>query len=367
MYTFVPFLVMLAIYSLRRAVEGDGWGWWVVQVLATSVTFYSHILAALVIPVQVLLFFVWWRQARRQWVGGLISLALLTLPYLPLAFWQFPLVFQARETGFSQYTLGQMLAVLFTSWSVGVLGDASVMWPSGMIVWGALALFGLVSPLVPWLEESKRLDWRLIRKRIALLCWLVLPIFAIWLVSRWQPIFTDRYLIWTAAAFYLFAATGLAFFFTGRDWGRWVAGILVCVVVLLQGLGLRQQATYIYKSDFRSAVAYLDQRYEPGQLIIFQIPYAQHSFDYYTSLDAYTSAEGLFTNYHYADGTYLMSEEEASTQMTAITGGYDQVWLLATESEMWDERGLVHQWLEDHFYRVGEAHFMRVDIYLYQR
>jgi len=114
MYTLLPALALLAIYGLRRAlspskgraVEGGSWRWWAVQVVATSLAFYSHILAALLVPVQVLLCFAWWPQARNQWRGALVSLICLTLPYLPLVVWQAPLMLQARETGFHPYTLG---------------------------------------------------------------------------------------------------------------------------------------------------------------------------------------------------------------------------------------------------------------------
>ncbi|MGD9030776.1 MAG: glycosyltransferase family 39 protein, partial [Anaerolineae bacterium] len=67
MYTLILALALLAIYSLRRALEGGGWPWWLVQTAATTVAFYSHILAALLIPVQVLLTFLWWPQARKRW------------------------------------------------------------------------------------------------------------------------------------------------------------------------------------------------------------------------------------------------------------------------------------------------------------
>ncbi|HHN93886.1 MAG TPA: phospholipid carrier-dependent glycosyltransferase, partial [Anaerolineae bacterium] len=56
MYTLVTALVLLALYGLRRAVEGDGRRWWAAMVLATTLAIYLHILAALVIPVLVACF-----------------------------------------------------------------------------------------------------------------------------------------------------------------------------------------------------------------------------------------------------------------------------------------------------------------------
>ncbi|HEY67325.1 MAG TPA: hypothetical protein G4N97_03540, partial [Thermoflexia bacterium] len=140
MYTLVPALALSAIYGLRRAIGGAGWQWWAVQVVATSLAFYSHILAALLIPVQILLYLAWWPRSRKQWIGALVSLACLTLPYLPLVVWQAPLVLRARETGFYPYSLGEMARILLNGWSMGMLGWG---WPWGTILVGTLAVWGL--------------------------------------------------------------------------------------------------------------------------------------------------------------------------------------------------------------------------------
>jgi hypothetical protein len=41
------------------------------------------------------------------------------------------------------------------------------------------------------------------------------------------------------------------------------------------------------------------------------------------------------------------------------------VWLVASEAAMWDERGLVQQWLEENGRCVAEEHFKHVDVYRY--
>jgi len=361
MYTLVPALAMLAIYGLRRAVEGDGWRWWVVQIVATSLAFYSHILAALLIPVQVLLYLSWWPQARRQWINGLCSLACLTLPYLPLAVWQAPLVLQARETGFHPYALGEMVEILLNGWSTGILNWG---WPWGTVLMGALAAWGLLDPL----------GTAPVRHRLALLGWLAVPLVAVWLVSLRQPLFTDRYLIWTAPAFYLLVALGLVSLVRLGGLARWAllralgrAAVvsLVCAVLVVDGVNLWRQATVPIKSDFRAAAAYVAGRYTPGELLVFQIPYARYTFDYYFPVEAYPWAEGSYTNHRTPDGSYLMSERDVERQMQEMVGSQPAVWLIVTEMEMWDQRGLVRAWLEANMRRADEAHFARVDVYRY--
>jgi mannosyltransferase len=414
MYTLVAALALTAIYGLRRAVEGAGWGWWAVQVVTTSLAFYAHILAALLVPVQVLLYFAWWPQARRQWVGALASLACLTLPYLPLALWQAPLVLQARETGFYAYALDEMIKILLNGWSTGILSWG---WPWATVLISTLAVWGLVRRVADWAN------------RLALLGWLAIPFLAVWLISLRQPLFTDRYLIWTAPAFYLLVALGLASLCRLGGWDRrawtavasgpgarrdlvqtlggtlgWAAAVLLAGTILAcDGANLWRQATVPIKSDFRAAAAYVASYRASGgpttehrasdeptvshatdnklaftcflplvvrdpyfdELIVFQIPYSRHTFDYYFPAEEYPWAEGLYTNHRTPDGSYLMGEQEAAYRMQEMTAGHDVVWLIATEVEMWDERKLVQAWLEANAQRADEAHFMRVDVYRY--
>ncbi|MEE8390757.1 MAG: glycosyltransferase family 39 protein [Anaerolineae bacterium] len=362
MYALVLALALLAIYGLRRAVEGGDWRWWAVQIVATSLAFYSHILAALLIPVQIMLYFAWWPQARKQWVGALISLSCLTLPYLPLALWQAPQVFRARETGFFPYTLSEMVKILLNGWSLGMLSRG---WPWGTVLTGALAVWGLVGTLFLSPTVREGLGWG--RNRFALICWLVLPLLAVRFISLWQPLFTDRYLIWTSPAFYLLTALGLASIGRFGYWGRWAIVFLLSVILVLSGINLRGQAIEAIKSDFRAAAAYVADRYVPEELIVFQIPHGVYTFDYYFPADEYPWAEGLYTNHRLPDGSYVMSEQNAAPQMQEMTAAYDVVWLVATETTMWDERGLVRAWLDANRERVDEAYFMGVDVYRYVR
>ena len=406
MYTLVAALALTAIYGLRRAVEGAGWGWWAVQVVATSLAFYAHILAALLVPVQVLLTFAWWPQARRQWAGALASLACLTLPYLPLALWQAPLVLQARETGFYAYALDEMVKILLNGWSTGILSWG---WPWGTVLISTLAVWGLVGSV------GRVADWA---NRLALLGWLATPLLAVWLISLRQPLFTDRYLIWTAPAFYLLVALGLASLCRldgygrqtrttvasgpgarrdlvrtlGGTLGRAGAVLLAGTILACDGANLWRQATVPIKSDFRAAASYVasyrasdeltisqatdekltfkcflplvrDRYFD--ELIVFQIPYGRHTFDYYFPAEEYPWAEGLYTNHRAPDGSYLMGEQEAAYHMQEVTAGHDVIWLVATEVEMWDERKLVQAWLDANAQRADEAHFARVDVYRY--
>ncbi len=353
MYTLVPALALLAVYALRRAVDGGGTRWWAVQTVAASLALYTHIWSAFLIPVLVLLFLAWRPRSRRHWRGGLVSLAVLTLPYLPLAAWEVRHVFVPRDTGFPSYTLGQMALTLLAGWGTGVTGWS---WPWGGMACGGAALLGLAS-ILPWGTRAK--DWRTVS---GLVGWMMVPLLGIWFVSQWQPLFTDRYLSWAAPAFYLLAGAGLAFLW---EHGRWPVLPLLATMFLIFAPNLWRQATLPIKSDFRSAAAFVGEHYEPEDLLIFQIPHARYTFDYYFDPAEYAWEDGLYTNHRLPDGSYQMSQGRAAARMVGMTWGRERVWLIASEVDMWDQRHLVHEWLEEHGTRLAEAHFVQVDVFLY--
>ena len=124
MYALILALVTLAIYALRRAVGKGGAAWWATFVVATSLAVYCHILAALIIPVEMILALIWGLEAHNGgwWKGALASFACLTLPYLPLLRWQLPLVFSPAQTGFAFYSFDQILLVMLTGFATGISG-----------------------------------------------------------------------------------------------------------------------------------------------------------------------------------------------------------------------------------------------------
>jgi len=406
MYTFVPALVLLALYALRRAVLGHGRYWWVLVVIATSVGFYSHILAALLIPVEVMWGLLWWPDTRRRWSGALISLLCLAGPYLPLLIWQIPLAFKTRETGFYRYTLDEMVKILLNGWSLGILVKGA---PWGTAFAVGLAFTGLVVPSEGmWRRSRSRslrrrrdvsrrsVHWR---ERVALLVWLIAPVILVAVISIRQPLFTDRYLIWSAPAFYLLVALGSASLRMLGRWGHWIARALTVLIITINIVNIWSQATVPIKADFRAAASHVlnarlsESLDSPGLplpdigslehrlylplastlggvdripgLVIFQIPYGRYAFDYYVSGVEYVWADGLYTNSRLPDGSYSTTMEDINGKMIQVTAGYSEVWLIATEMELWDERGLVKGWLEANGYLVESVHFTRVDVYRY--
>jgi 4-amino-4-deoxy-L-arabinose transferase-like glycosyltransferase len=340
MYTLITLLALASIYFLRRAAEEGRFRFWAGVVVCTSIAMGSHILAALLIPVQVIMFLLWWPHSRRHLLAGLIALGCVTLPYFPVGWDRVQLIFQAAETGFARYTLGEMLGVLGRVYAGGILNSSGEQW--WLIVLGvaaALAIFGLLSIDTP-LRPASRPDRLLTRLSVA--AWALLPVTAIALISINRPLFTDRYVIWSQPAFYLAVALGV---YALWEWFKPLAVIALVPLIMLNSNGIVTQATTLFKSDFRAAAHAIAQQIQPGDLVVFQIPHVQHTFEYYFR-QPYQAMSGPYTNFIGNVDGYRDSDETVLAQIGSMFTDQHTVWLVSSEAAMWDTRNLLQRWLD---------------------
>jgi hypothetical protein len=191
--------------------------------------------------------------------------------------------------------------------------------------------------------------------RLLLLIWTLLPPLIVYFNSLRVPVFEDRYLIYIVPPFYLLVAAGLM---NLKAHTRWFAGLCVMLALLFNLTGIWQQQRLPRKADFRAAAAYLvDQPRAPATIMI-HLSYLQYTFDYYYPYE-YTLKEGLWTN----DGK---TEDTVDTEMTALTAGLSDLWLVVSEENLWDNRHLTRAWLNKNGELVNKAHFVGVDVYHYR-
>ena len=224
-----------------------------------------------------------------------------------------------------------------------------------------------------------------------LVCWLLLPVFLLFLITLVRPLYTARYLIYIVPAYQLLLAAGIAA--VGRR-TRLLAWLLLIAMLVVSGWGLWLQSQTRIKADFRAATEYVLTRAAPEDLVLFQIPYGRYSFEYYAlrlaSRESTTeqphpalSLQGLALHraympllvgggrspYRWAEGLYTnagMPEIEVSWRMEDVIGDSAAVWLVSSEAAIWDERALVEGWLAEHGSLTDMGHFVRVSVYRYQ-
>ena len=375
MYALVVVLVLLSMDCYLVSLERGGWHRWLLYVVVTSAAFYTHLIAALMIPVQMIIFFLVPGGTRKaRWQPWLLSMAALTLPYLPLLRWQLPMLLGSASTGYQFVPLPAMLFSLLSNYSLGVLQRPTV-WTLALFVAPVMAA-GLL-----WKDRKARLN-----ALGALGVWLLVPVLGFFLITLLRPMYTARYLIFVLPAFLLLVAAGLVAIWRRS---RLVAVLWLVVLLVANAWGIWLQARTPVKADFRAATDYLAERMAPGDLILFQIPYGRYSFEYYYQrrpqfagpppdlqpgvgrfhvyLPFVAAARGQ--PYRWAEGLYTnggMHPDEADRLMARLTAGSPVVWLVATEVPLWDERGLVQAWLEEHATLTDAADFVRVSVFRYE-
>jgi hypothetical protein len=135
---------------------------------------------------------------------------------------------------------------------------------------------------------------------------------------------------------------------------------ILCLLAMLalNGWGIWEQSSQAIKSDFRSAAAYVRQHRQSGDLILFHISYVRDTFDYYYG-NSSPSAGGIPTDER-------STETMVDTAMRERILDHDIVWLVLSEPEMWDQRGMTVAWLDEHAKAEERSDFARVSVIKYR-
>ncbi|MCC6165678.1 MAG: glycosyltransferase family 39 protein [Caldilineaceae bacterium] len=375
MYALITTLVLLAAWCWLEGITRGGWRPWLAYWATVTAGLYTHLLLILLFPLHLLWFVLAWPAARRHWRGYGLALAGLTLPYVPMVWWQWELLTDsAKRTGFSFTPLDDMARTLLYNHSQGFMPPGDLGWLAPLLFLGAAGLLLGVGEIAPRAACS-RLSLAPWRRYALLVAWIVTPVLGIYALSLRQPIFTDRYVIWIAPALMLLLALGVEVVRRhGAVLGRLLAAALVIYVVGFWLYAGWQQKTATTKYDLRDGVRYVAARRSPDTLLILQIPHLQYAYRYYTSdfgprpfegSDARLGVwiEGLWTNHGWPDD---VSAQEVDRQMRARTAGHADIWLLRSEIEMWDQRHLMDRWLEQHGDLVEQADFHGVQVRRYR-
>jgi mannosyltransferase len=360
MYTLITMLALAALYFLRRAVEEGKLRFWIGVVVCTTVAMAAHILAALLIPAEVVVFLLWWPHSRKHLLAGGLALACVTVPYIPLAIDRLKWVFQPADTGFARYTFGEMLSTLGGVYVRGVfssLDEQLILIATAAAA--IIALFGLLSIDTPD-RPTSRPDRVL--TRLSLIAWAFVPAIIIALISINRPLFTDRYLIWIQPAFYLAVALGV---YALGKWWKPLAVVALSALVIVNAFGIVMQTTTPLKSDFRSAAQAIGREIKPDDVVVFQIPYVQYDFDYYFRRP-YQAFGGPYTNFPGSNAGYQDSEEAVFTQVQAMFPDQHTVWLVSSEAAMWDARNLLQRWLEENGRVTFHEEYSQVQVTRYE-
>jgi 4-amino-4-deoxy-L-arabinose transferase-like glycosyltransferase len=342
--TFGATSAMLGVaYLLRhpeRSVSLRGAGWpWLFYVLGTTVALLAHNTAVfLPIGANVLMLGWWWVHGRgprgflRNWLLAQLAVLFLWCSWLPAYVQQ--VLHGASYAWIPRPTLGGVLSGAYAIYG-GVV--RATPYPVEALVVLVLAGLGLWS-------------WRHDRRWIAfaLTFTLAAPLGEL-IVSLWRPIFLTQTLIWAGVPLCLTLAAGLLCL---RP--RVFAATALVVLIALAGFGLRSYYFLHDKEAWDQVAAYVDQRLQRGDAIVFAVGFLEIPFDYYYSgPSTYSVPEIELTGT--SEDLFVVPEE---------TKTRSRVWLIVSHPQT--STDAVIGSLGDAGHLAGIAQFTEVDVYLYE-
>ncbi|UCG24537.1 MAG: glycosyltransferase family 39 protein, partial [Chloroflexota bacterium] len=375
MYALITFLALLAAWLWLQGIDHGGWRTWLGYLAVVTIAMYSHLLMILLIPLGAIWFFVAWPQSREHRAGYLLALAGLTLPYVPLIGWQWRFLTNGEQlTALIYYPLHEVVESVILVQSYGAQE------PGGLLAVAPLLFLGAAGLFLGSLEISPRPNDSLtrltaMRRHLLIVAWLIVPVLGIYLLSLRQPIFLPRYVIWVAPAAMMLVALGVQLLWNNSGLlAKPLAIVLTAYVLLFWVTGGQQQRTDVVKPDLRDAVKAIAQNRKQDDLLIFHVPYMQYAYRYYSGdqgPDAFEDGderlgrwmEGLWTNNGLPEAE---AREQVDRVMAQKTAGAKDIWIMLSEVESWDQRGLVTEWLDEHALLLDVAAFRRAEVRHYR-
>ncbi len=328
MYTMMLFLAVLSSYLLLRALEQPTIQRWLGYTAAASIAMYTHVFGALLIPWHGLFALVFMAKTRRIQRGWMLSLALLTLPYLPLALQRLNAL-RAPETLTRQFTgpqdLPGMLVTLAREYGTRWDNVPSIYLEASFVLLTFGGLTALLLNRDRWPEGTRPLWF--------LLMGITVPAFITFVfVQLGAPLFSSRYLIITLPCFLLVWSAALV----GLGRRSWV--LPVALLVLFAGVnGARWSQTAIagqrFHEDWRGAVALLQSKSTPEEPVLVLHDPSWRAVRYY--------APGPITLASLEGGP----NQPPDLSKTPALPESGRVWLLAAYFDV-DDLPTVEAWLE---------------------
>ena len=280
------------------------------------------------------------------WLGAQLAMVLLWLP------WSVAFVRQSIGV-YAQFwiqppTVQTVLDTLTTFASAFFPGN--LLWPAAVwLFFGALLVLGLVA-----LRHSPAL------LALLLVLWLT-PFAGEWLVSLRRPIFYDRTLIWASLPLFTLAAFGVAYLRR-----PWLPAVALVALLGIQSLSLHNYYTYFQKEDWRGAAAYLAERYDPGDLLLFNATWVQIPFDYYFR-NFYPDADRHGAPIDLFDGGALEPKMTPADlpRLDDLIRDRDRVWLIYSHDWYTDPQKLIPAALNRQLTLLDQQVFYGLELRLY--
>ena len=387
-YSLQLLLTCIAWYAFFAAITGESYAkrWWMCYIGATTLAVYTHLFSLFILLAQLCFFGgmlllskpwePWRSKMRRQVLWLFISLAAIDVLIIPVLL----VGLQGSKTGWLLAPHLRDIALLLLS----ISGDSKIY----LFALVACCIAGLFLATLAYFSRSISLPipitWisgtdgkckaelqQFLPIGLGLLCWLIVPVVASYIVSQGSPrLFSSRYLVTIVPPLFLLVGMGVA----GLRWYR----IQMLLAVGLLALALSVVPLY-YRSaqveDWNAASFWLEHHYQVGDgLVCYDNAVEQGcqiSIEYY--LHAYPST-AYFTSDSpgaFSWATFSSARPDAAVDPTMLASyGAKHPRIFFIVGRLSDNTGVARakaaqSWLDNHYHLIAQIVTRTVTVRLY--
>ncbi len=365
MYSFLCLWLLLATYASWRLSRSPGWRWVIAFGLFSALAQYTQNLAAFYLAALAA-----WPLIARDWQAlkrTLIGAGLALLLYLPWLI-QLPLQFAKLQNGYWVLRPDLLrLPVLPVIFLVGLPIPAP---------WLLLAMFlGLAATGIALLRtvQARRERTPDVRLGLWMLYLAFMPALLMFIVSRWQPVYLERALLPSGAAFLIW----LAWAMLERQALKPAHAIVGVLVALGFAIGLRVHLTNeggLY-GPYQAITQDLQARSQPGDIIVHANKYSMLPSVFFDRQLHQTYIQDLPGSA--ADTLALPTQESlgliAEPNIEAAAQSAPRVWFVTLAGPGQDLEGPAAPqdpnlaWLTQHYSEADERDWVSLRVFLFTR
>ncbi|HLH74447.1 MAG TPA: glycosyltransferase family 39 protein [Chloroflexota bacterium] len=345
MYALLATMSLFSSHALWKLLTSRQPRWWWAYVIFTTAMLYSQYFGGLVVVFQCLVVFsllLRGNPVARKAIGAMVLVGLLYVPWLPFAYLQIERMIKVPDFWKGELSFTYVLGHIFGAFALGQFAALGNLVAAAVVI-GCLLGIGILLMVRQALRHGQG--------EFYLLAYLLLPFLGLYALLVQNPKFTERYLIMIVPAFYLALGYGLVVLADRTRYARlsvirW-SGMLASTVIFLALVGATfSQLWQVYygpgyrKDDNRGAIDYIEQHYQPGDVVLLMMDTRQ-AFEYYS--------HGNIPWVAIQPGTNVQA---GAAMLNRALTGRKRAWLLLWNPDWADPTGYVRQALDNAYPRL---------------
>lgn len=269
MYSLLSALTTLSMIIFWDAVRFKTRNAWLKLTVINALIFLIHYFGLLVAVIQLCYLIITFslnHRALRPWALSQIGAGLCLVPWLVVT-----AVRPVQSFGIGFLVRPAPADLLLSLWNLTTgISDSVVLAILTLLLFAVAPMLVLFTRPTLSRQTLRRPHWLLI-------CWGIVPLILVWVMSQQRSFYADRYFSFCIPALLLLAVYSV--FQLNPRYHLLAVGSLI--VLMIFSLVVMLQSAAYQKDDWRAAAAYVSQHQQPGDAVLLRSLHIKFAFNYY--------------------------------------------------------------------------------------